>query len=295
MYCSGSVSRPLRTRSCLLPPAVRAPAVTARLLAALLALVVLGLVGGQPASAQASPDAERVQWRVDPSVSLAWWQVDPHYSHLWATTCPDDPSWQPGEGRSSGKRLNFLARKRTVDADRSDDRVPLYPRERVHVICREAVSGELAAADRIDWSDLEGTVQVLADSLTTGLDLRDGYAARAVFETGAYPRVEFAIDSIVSLEHGDALRAEAMGTLRLHGESREVSASVEVREFEEDGLRVLARFELPAKQLTSVYGMSRTALGMGIIMGRWKTVHAGVDLVLRPVAATADPSPTSIP
>jgi len=45
----------------------------------------------------AAPLAAQTRWVIDRKTSLAWWQMDPHYEHLWATTCPADPSWQPGE------------------------------------------------------------------------------------------------------------------------------------------------------------------------------------------------------
>src|SRR5882757_8516136 len=55
----------------------------------------------------ASADAQaETRWTVDPKASLAWWQVSPHLNHLWATTCPGEPSWRPGEGRSSGWNIN---------------------------------------------------------------------------------------------------------------------------------------------------------------------------------------------
>ena len=48
------------------------------------------------------PAWAQARWTVDPAYSLAWWQVNPHLNHLWATTCPEEPSWRPGEGRSAG-------------------------------------------------------------------------------------------------------------------------------------------------------------------------------------------------
>jgi hypothetical protein len=39
-----------------------------------------------------------------------------------------------------------------------------------------------------------------------------------------------------------------------------------------------------AQVLVSGYGMSRFALGMGVLFKRWKTLHMGVDLILRPAA-----------
>ena len=49
------------------------------------------------ASAQA-----QVHMVIDSKGSLAWWQIDPNMAHLWGTTCPQEPSWRAGEGRSGG-------------------------------------------------------------------------------------------------------------------------------------------------------------------------------------------------
>ena len=60
------------------------------------------------------------------AASLVWWQVDPHYNHLWSTTCPNDPSWQPGEGRDAGWQVNYKTRPVLRDAlhDLSLHRLP---------------------------------------------------------------------------------------------------------------------------------------------------------------------------
>ena len=53
--------------------------------------------------ALAAHDAQaQSRWTADKRASLAWWQINPHLNHLWATTCPEEPSWRPGEGRSGG-------------------------------------------------------------------------------------------------------------------------------------------------------------------------------------------------
>src|SRR5712691_2040961 len=49
-------------------------------------------------------------WKVDPKGSLVWWQIDPHMNHLWGTTCPQEPSWRPGEGRSAGWYIDVMLR-----------------------------------------------------------------------------------------------------------------------------------------------------------------------------------------
>ena len=53
---------------------------------------------------------------------------------------------------------------------------------------------------------------------------------------------------------------------------------------EADGLRVRGQFSVDVQLLVSEFGMSKWALGMGVMFRRWKTLHMGVDLVLRPAA-----------
>ena len=52
----------------------------------------------------------QTHWTIDPKTSIAWWQMSPHLNHLWATTCPADPSWQPGEGRDEGWQVDYATR-----------------------------------------------------------------------------------------------------------------------------------------------------------------------------------------
>ncbi|HXF95018.1 MAG TPA: YceI family protein [Gemmatimonadales bacterium] len=227
-----------------------------------------------PAAAQA------VRWTVDPARSLAWWQIDPHYEHLWATTCPDDPSWQAGEGRSPGYYVDYSTRPVTVASGRSDTRIPLFPRHRVRPVCRHAIRGEVTASDS-RWSGARGTVVVLTDSLVTGLDMRDSYARRFIFETGKYPELRFRLDSLVGIQPGDTLRATAIGTFEAHGVPYPVTVPLTAVP-EDGGLRVRGQFSFEAPLLVEHFKMSRWKLGMGIGYKRWKTVHAGVDLVLVP-------------
>src|SRR5437762_12834569 len=84
---------------------------------------------------------------IDTKTSLVWWQIDPHYNHLWATTCPADPSWQPGEGRDEGWQVDYATRPVTRDAGNSDPRVPLFPRRAVHPVCRPILRGEVLASE----------------------------------------------------------------------------------------------------------------------------------------------------
>jgi hypothetical protein len=224
--------------------------------------------------------AQETRLTIDPLTSLAWWQIDPNFGHLWATTCPDDPSWQAGEGRTPGKRVDFATRKKTKSSGRSDKRVPLYPRMEVHRVCRHAVQGGVLSADTVTWRGTRGEVIILPDSLETGLDMRSAYARRAIFETHKYRRIRFVLDSLSAVQPGDTLIARAHGTLDLHGVHTTISAPLKAWR-EKEGLRVQTTFSVPADDLTDVYKMSKTALAMGTALGRWNTVHMGVDFILR--------------
>jgi hypothetical protein len=248
---------------------MRAPTIALFLACGLLA-VAADVVAQQP-----------VRWVVEPRGSLAWWQMDPHFGHLWATTCPDDPSWQPGEGRSPSYYVNWSERKRVALTDAHDDRVPLYPRGAVRLLCRQAVHGVVMVGDIETWTDVTGSVSVLTDSLVTGLDMRDRFARRQVFDTDNYPVIRFTIEGVTGVQRGDTLRGHAQGTLELRGAVVQQSAPV-VAWWEGEVLRVQAQFDIPAADLTRVYGMSQVALGMGVALRAWRTVHAGIDLVLRP-------------
>lgn len=232
-----------------------------------------------PAAAQNAP----VRLTIDGKTSLAWWQVDPHYEHLWATTCPADPSWQPGEGRDPGQYTDYGTRPVMVAAGRSDSRIPLFPRYRVRPVCRQAVRGDISVADTTTLRGVRGKVSVIADSLFTGLEMRDIYARRAVFETSRYPDLTFTIDSLVDVrrsERGDTINAVAVGTLEIHGGSKAVRAPV-LATRDPAGLRVRAQFAFPAPTLTNEFSMSKWALSMGVVMKRWKTINMGVDVIVR--------------
>ena len=236
------------------------------------------------AAATIPAHAQSARWAVDGRTSLAWWQVDPNYGHLWATTCPSDPSWQPGEGRDAGLRVDYDTRPQTVFSARSDSRIPLFPRGAVTPVCRQAVRGEISADDTGRWRGVRGTVTVAADSLFTGLSLRDAYARRAVLQTGRYPELRFTIDSLVDVQPGDTVRATAVGVFEAHGARHPARASL-VAWRDSAGFRVRAQFSVPATALVEEFSMSRWALGMGVVSRRWNTVHMGIDVILRPAGS----------
>lgn len=222
----------------------------------------------------------QTQFVVEPKTSLAWWQIDPHYEHLWATTCPADPSWQPGEGRDPGQYTDYATRPSTTAAARSDSRIPLFPRYRVRPVCRSAVHGEITVGDTATLSGVHGRITMIADSLFTGLEMRDIYARRAILETGRYPEIAFTIDSLVEVRRsGDTTKAFAIGHFELHGVAQPMRAPVSAWR-DPAGLRVRAQFSVPAPMLVNEFQMSKWGLGMGVVMKRWKTIHMGVDVIL---------------
>lgn len=243
-----------------------------------LSLLVLLACGSAALQAQSGS-----RWAVEGKTSLAWWQVDPHFEHLWATTCPADPSWQPGEGRDPGLYTDYATRPAGILATGRDARIPLFPRYRVRPLCRQALRGEIAIPDTVRWEGVRGTVTLIADSLFTGLEMRDVYARRAVLETGRFPEITFTIDSLVDMHRGDTIRATAVGKLTAHGVTLPARARL-VASREGGGLRVQAQFSMPALALVDDLRISKWALGMGVVMRRWETFHMGVDLVIRAAA-----------
>jgi len=227
------------------------------------------------------------RWAADPEASLAWWQVNPHLSHLWATTCPEEPSWRPGEGRSAGWAIGqTLSPPKGGYAAVSDTiHVPLYPRRKVRSVCTEAVTAVVVVADTARLQGIRGQVVVKANTLVGGDVRRDTYARQAVLQTDRYPDIRFTIDSLVSVSRqADTLKGTAVGVFTLHGVAQPMTAAVRAWP-EAGGLRVLGKFRVPASELTSVYGLSRFALGLGVTTKIWMDLFMGVDLLLRPAAA----------
>jgi len=149
-------------------------------------------------------------------------------------------------------------------------------------VCTEAVEGLVLVADTVTWRVLRGAVAVKGKALVTGEDRRDAYARGAILHTDWYPEVRFTIDSLVGMtRHADTLRGTAMGVLSLHGVKQPMTAAIRAWP-EAGGLRVLGKLRVPARALTSEYGFSRLALGIGVVSKIWEYLFMGVDLLLRP-------------
>ncbi len=227
----------------------------------------------------AAEASAQVRYSAEPRASLAWWQIDPHFGHLWATTCPGDPSWQPGEGRSPGYYVDYVRRHDIKESGGHDPRIPLYPRKRIRYVCKPAVSAVVEVKDTTSLEFMRAQVSVMADSLFTGLDMRDTYARVQVLHTKQYPAIRFEVDSLTNVQPGDTIKATAIGTFELHGVRVPMTSPVKYWR-EGGGIRVQSHFKIPAQSLVDVYGMSKLALGMGVRMGQWKEVHMGVDMLL---------------
>lgn len=218
------------------------------------------------------------KWSVSPRESLAWWQVEPNFGHLWATTCPGDPSWSAGESRSSG--YNYRDEHIAVSAQ-LNSRVPLFPRTTVMPVCGDAVHGDITIADTVRWRGVKGTIVVDAGELTTGADFRDAYSHKAVLKVNAFPTIDFVIDSVADVRvEADTIRGTAMGTLVLLGKSHQKTARL-VAWRVPGGLRVRGQIQVPARDMTGELGLSKFALNMGVVLGRWDTLYMGIDVILK--------------
>jgi polyisoprenoid-binding protein YceI len=241
-------------------------------------VLVVAALAAMAASAQS-----QARWTVDTKSSLAWWQVNPHLNHLWATTCPEETTWRPGEGRSGGWAVDRALKppKQGYAAVSDTSVVPLYPRPEAKSICTEAVRGEVRVADPARWGGVTGEVAVVGAHLVTGEDRRDALTRSGILQTTRYPTINFTIDSVVNVtKQADTLRGTAVGVFTLHGVSKPMTAVL--RGWPEGGgMRVTARLRVRPRDLTEEYGLSKLALGLGVTTGIWYDLFAGVDVVLR--------------
>ena len=234
------------------------------------------------AAALAAPgvlQGQASKWVVDSNRSLVWWQMNPHFGHLWATTCPADPSWQPGEGAHLFGD-DHVKPKRTSLAQHTETRIPLYPRLAVSPVCGSAVRGEITVRDTMRWQGAQGRIAVKAAELVNGQDMRDNFARRRVYEVDQYPEIRFHLDSLANPVRTDSLALKAYGQFEFRGKRRPVVVPVTaVREG--TGLRVRGYFNMNPADLTREYGISKLALGLGAGQRLWNTLHWGMDLILR--------------
>jgi YceI-like protein len=236
-----------------------------------------------------SPQRLSVKFTIDPKSSLAWWQIVPHLGHLWATTCPQDPSWLPGEGRQWGPGGFDVARATQFTEDSSKVPLPLFPRYRVRSVCAEAVHGELVVPDSVTWKGAHGKVVVNAAALTQASALRDAFAHNVVLDVDEHPQIVLTIDSVVAVMPSgpsrDTVRAVAVGILSLHGVDAPLRVPV-VAWHDGGGLRVEGRWSIVPSELTEKYQVPKVALSLGVGTHIWKALWVGTDLVMHPEPTT---------
>ena len=237
--------------------------------------------------------AQAQTWSVVPKGSLAWWQIDPHMNHLWGTTCPQEPSWRPGEGRSGGWATEEAMNAKTLATGFSTTsdttHVPLYPRRRVRFVCSEAIQGVITVPDTINWRGTHGQFAIKANMLATGEGMRDTYERDAVLGVSSYPEIKVQVDSIVQVNRrADTVFAIAVGIWTLRGVNQAFSTPVKAYP-EAGGTRILGKWSIPVKMLVTDFGVYKRSLGLGVMMGIWKTLFMGVDLLVRTEDARRGP------
>jgi hypothetical protein len=225
-------------------------------------------------------EAQQATYVTDQSRSLAWWQLDPHFGHLWATTCPNDPSWQPGEGHSGRFGTNFKKRPKIKTTTESATAFPIFPRDTVRANCRPSVTGSFTTADVKTFAQVKGNVVVVIDSMTNGSDSRDLFARKYIYSSARFPTVKFTIDSLTAVRvSGDTVNAIAVGTFELRGVQKPTRVQVQGVP-EGDAMRVRGLFAMPARELQERYGISRAVLSMGVGAKLWDTLFMGFDLIM---------------
>ena len=238
-------------------------------------------------SAVAAAHAQ-TRWTIDPKTSLVWWQMSPHLNHLWATTCPEDPSWRPGENRSPGWHISRNLKLPWSGYGNVDDtvNVPLYPRDQVQPVCGEAVRGQVMLPDTVTWRGARAEVLVTADALISGQAMRD-ILMHHIMETAKFPDIRFVLDSLVGVtKHGDTFLGSAVGTLTVRGVQEPVTAAV--RAFPDaGGMRVLAKWHVTSWTLLSEITPRLRFVGLGANTNLWHDLFMGADLVFRAEPAVA--------
>jgi hypothetical protein len=224
--------------------------------------------------------AQQTNYVLDTKRSLVWWQLDPHFGHLWATSCPNDPSWQPGEGHSGRFKIDYKKRPEVKLVNSSAGVFPLFPRDTVRANCRTAVTGSFTTQDATRFSQMKGAVVVQVDSITNGSDARDLMARKMIFSSAKHPEMRFTIDSLTSIQmSGDTINAVAVGIFELRGIQKPTRVAVQGVQ-EPSGLRVRGLWAMPAKELQQKFDVSKAVLSMGVGAKLWDTLFMGFDLIL---------------
>jgi len=235
----------------------------------------------------AAPGQSR--WIVDTKTSLAWWQVSPNLNHLWATTCPQEPSWRPGENRSAGWHIDPRLKLPSAGYANKDDtiHVPLFPRDTVHAVCSEAVEGQVLLPDTVTWRGVHGNVTVKAEALVTGEAMRD-VMVHQLLQAGNYPDIQFLLDSLGSVtKHGDTCVTTAIGTITIRGIHKPIIAAVTAFP-DAGGMRVLAKWHFPSWMLLDEIVPKLNSTGLGANTRIWHEFFMGADLVFHQEAMASN-------
>jgi hypothetical protein len=224
--------------------------------------------------------AQTAAYTLDLDRSSAWWQIDPHFGHLWASTCPLDPSWQPGEGHSAGYYINYATRPKIATTHENEKKIPLFPRKTVRPNCRHAVKGAFTVTDTVGYKGTKGYVILLADSLETGADHRNAFAHKYVYDAVVFPEIRFTVDSLSAVQvSGDTINAVAVGTFEFRGVTKATRVQI-VGNRDKSGLRIRGTFAMPAADMERNYGVSKYAMGAGVGLKLWDTLFMGIDVIL---------------
>ena len=252
-------------------------------------LVVLGVGALLAAGEAAAQNAGASRWEIQPVQSAVWWQVNPHFGHLWATTCPNDDTWQAGEGRSTQYRgkASVERRVRQTNVKESDETIPLFPRDTVRANCRRAISGTVAIGNASTLAGAAGMVTVRADSLVIGSDMRDAFARRYIYKSALYPTITFTIDSLKVTERGDTIRGMAYGIFQLRDGRTPIVVPIRIWD-DPAGRRVQGKWHITGPQLIEDYHVPRGYLAMGVASKLWDELHMGFDLILRQAGGSDD-------
>jgi hypothetical protein len=75
----------------------------------------------------------------------------------------------------------------------------------------------------------------------------------------------------------------------MHGVTQPMRATVIAQpDAASGGMRVRAKFSVPADQLVPTYNMSLFHLGLGVGVRIWKDLYMGVDLLMKQEGSTAN-------
>jgi polyisoprenoid-binding protein YceI len=141
--------------------------------------------------------------------------------------------------------------------------------------------------DTVRWQNVRGKIDVDVKTINTGLRMRDNFL-HGILEAERFRNITFQIDSVVSVQPGDTIKAIAVGVLHVRGSTTPLR--IPVKAFREgSGLRVVGQVMQPSSIMTDVWNLSKFKLGLGVGMSLWKEIHMGVDLVLAKAAPGSSP------